>query len=116
MNTYFKELAQGCPITVKTLPSQPLEAGSVLIFWLFTDKRKPVKFSTDISLGYNPVTFDAETGKYILTATSKQTVDFCGDLYIGQVVQLAGDVERSPNATEFTGVKITYSPISEEIK
>ena len=112
MNTFFKELAQGCPIMVKVTPSQPLEAGSVLIFWLYTDKRKPVKFSTDVSLGYNPVVFDSETGKYILTAKSTQTLDFCGELYVGQVVQLAGDIERSPNATEYTGVRIYQSPIA----
>ena len=112
MNTFFKELAQGCPVTVKVTPSQPLEAGSVLIFWLYTDKRKPVKFSTDVSLGYNPVTFDSETGRYILTAKSTQTLDFCGDLYVGQVVQLAGDVDRSPNATEYTGLRIYQSPIA----
>ena len=113
MNTFFKELAQGCPITIKVNPSHPLEAGSVLIFWLYTDKRHPVKFSTDVALGYNPVVFDSETGKYILTATTTQTVNFCGDLYVGQVVQLAGDIERSPNATEYTGVRITNSPIAE---
>ena len=115
MNTYFKELAQGSPITIKLTPSKPLAAGSVIIVWLFTDKRNPVKFSTDVSLGYNPITYDSELGRYVLTANSLQTKNFCGDLYVGQVVQLAGDPERSPNATQLTGVKIYNSPITEEI-
>ena len=115
MVTNYKELANGSPITHNFKPVIPFDAGSVVIVWLFTDKRKPIKFSTDVTDTYGLITFDIETGYYSLTADSTQTKDFCGDLYIGVMVKVAGANETAPNATEYTGLKIIYSPIAEEI-
>ena len=100
-------LAQGCPVIVRFTTREPLPSNSEIHVWLFTDKNNPVKFEpTDV----------AETGGvYSVTATSQQTKDFCGDLYISVLIVVGGDIATQPNQTAATGITITKSPISELI-
>ena len=102
----MKTLAQGCPIDVVFGTAAPLPADSDIHVWLFTDKNNPVKFEP------SDVAYDSQTEKYSVSATSQQTKNFCGKLYISVLVVVAGDEARQPNETAETGLTITQSPIS----
>jgi len=101
-------LAQGCPITVQFTTSAPLPSDSDIHVWLFTDKNNAVKFE--------PEDVTEEDGVYSVTATSQQTKDFCGDLYISVLIVVGGDEAIQPNETASTGITITKSPISSLIE
>lgn len=97
-------LSQGCPLSVQFTTRAPLPANSEIHVWLFTDKNNPIKF--------NPGDIAETDGVYSVTATSQQTKDFCGDLYISILIVVAGNEAVQPNETKATGVVITKSPIS----
>jgi len=97
-------LAQGCPVTVQFTTSAPLPTNSDIHVWIFTDKNNAVKFE--------PADISEVGGVYSVTATSSQTKDFCGDLYISVLIVVGGDVAVQPNETTPTGITITKSPIS----
>ena len=102
----MKTLSQGCPIDVVFGTVAPLPSDSEVHVWLFTDKNNQVKFDPP------DVTYDSETDKYSVSATSQQTKTFCGKLYISVLVVVGGDEARQPNETAETGLTITHSPIS----
>ena len=97
-------LAQGCPVIVRFTTKEPLPSNSGIHVWLFTDKNNPVKFE--------PSDINETGGVYSVTATSQQTKDFCGDLYISVLIVVGGDDAVQPNETASTGITITKSPIS----
>ena len=101
-------LAQGCPITVQFTTKAPLPADSDIHVWLFTDKNNPVKFE--------PADVTETDGVYSVTATSQNTKNFCGDLYISVLVVVGGNEAVQPNETTATGIIITKSPISSLIE